>query len=164
MHKKAQHEMIGFILIIVIVVVIGLFLLIFYLRQEPPKHEDIDVSNFLQSSMEYTTDCAIVYEPEYDSIEDLIGSCDNNRNCIDGRSACSALNSTLSDIIQAGWMVSEERPVNAFSVFIYYQEENRKEDILVLQKGNCTGSRTGAEHLLHRYPGNIAVDVEICYT
>ena len=168
-NTRAQHEIVGFILIVVIVAVIGLFLLVFYLRKEPVRHESLDLQNFLQSSMLYTTHCAISFEPQYDSLQDLIRSCYKNQKCLNDKMACLVLNETLADLIKESWMVSEDRPVNAFSLLIYYSEkdvEEQKDEILSLQEnwGNCTGSKTGAENLIHHYPGNIAVSMEICYT
>ena len=171
-NRKAQHEIVGFILIVVIVTIIGLFLLVFYLRQEPVKHESIDVQNFLQSSMHYTTSCAISFDPQYDDLQDLIKSCYKNQRCLNEKTACEVLEETLSVLVKESWKVDPEKPVNSYSLIIYYGDfvENGvasgKEEILTIQENweNCTGSRVGAEHLIYYYPGNIAVNMEICYT
>jgi len=176
-NKKGQHEIVGFILIVVIVVVIGLFLLVFYLRQEPVERQSSDIQNFLQNSMRYTTSCAINYAPEYSSIEDLIKSCYKNENqeCVDERKVCEAVNETLSELVPESLQVDPEGKINAYSMFIYYEDlsasdeknrskkETQKHEILRLSKGNCTGSKTGAEHLIAYHPGNIVVSIEICY-
>lgn len=179
-NRKAQHEIVGFILIVVIVVVIGLFLLVFYLRQKPVERQSLDVQNFLQSSMRYTTSCAINSAPEYSSIEDLIKSCYKNENqeCVDERNICEVVNETLSELVPESLQVDPEGKINAYSMFIYYEdiseddesgeengnkEETQKHEILMLSEGNCTGSKTGAEHLIASHPGNIVLDIEICY-
>ena len=173
-NKKAQHEIVGFILIVVIVVVIGLFLLVFYLRKSPIEKQSLDIQNFLQSSMTYTTQCALSYVPEYENIEDLIKSCYRNQvqECIDGRMGCEVLNETLSDIVDKSWQVSPDKPVKAYSMFIYYEEnydteeeseERQIDEILRISEGNCTGSKTGAEYPIQYSSGNIYVDIEICY-
>ena len=168
--KKAQHEIVGFILIVVIVVVIGLFLLIFYLRQEPVRYESLKVQNFLQASMKYTTSCAVSYEPQYEELQDLIKSCYQNQKCLNEKMACQELNETLSDLLDESWMVSPDTPTSFYSLLIYYEDSGagesslRKDEFLRLQKGNCTGSKTGAEHLISYSPGNIIVSLEICYT
>ena len=160
--NKAQHEIVGFILIVVIVVVIGLFMLVFYLRQEPVRYESLDVQNFLQSSMLYTTECAISTEPI--NLQELIKNCHKNRECSNNKTACFVLNETISEIIHGSWLISSETPVKAYLFDIYYKEDSIKEEILRINKGNCTGSRTGAEYLIHQYPGNIVASMEICYT
>ena len=170
--KRAQHEIVGFILIVVIVVVIGLFLLVFYLRQEPIEQKSLDIQNFLQASMAYTTDCAIRFEPQYETLQDLIKSSYKNQQCLGNRMAIDVLNETLTQILEQSWQASYERPVNSYSLLIYYDEEagaesaNRglKEEILRIQKGNCTGSKTGAQEFVSYPPGNIILDMEICYT
>lgn len=172
-NKRAQHEIVGFVLIVVIVVIIGLFLLVYYLRQEPIKKESLDVQNFLQSSMSYTTECAINFEPQYDSLQDLIKNCYKNQKCLNGKMACQELEETLSELLYDSWLAGSERPVNAYSMIIYYSEEQegqgygeRKDEILTIQENwqNCVGSRTGAEHLISYSPGTIIVSMEICYT
>ncbi len=166
--KKAQHEIVGFVLIVVIVVVIGLFLLVFYLRQPAVEHESLNVQNFLQSSMAYTTDCMRSIEPL--DLQDLIKTCKENKRCLNEELACKVLNDTLSELAHESWLVSEDRPENAYFLNIYYQymskdeEESEKEEILSLKEGNCTGSRTGAEYLLHYSPGTIIIDMKLCYT
>ena len=167
--KRSQHEIVGFILIVVIVVVIGLFLLIFYLRQEPVRYESLKVQNFLQASMRYTTSCAVSYEPQYEELQDLIKSCYQNQKCLNGEMTCSVLEETLSKMLDESWMVSPDTPTSFYSLLIYYEDSGaesvlRKDELLKLEKGNCTGSKTGAEHLISYSPGNIIVSLEICYT
>lgn len=163
--KKAQHEIVGFVLIVVIVVVIGLFLLVFYLRQPATKHKSLDAQNFLRASMAYTTECSESIEPL--SLEDLIKSCDNNDVCLNGELACDVLNNTLSELTHESWLVSADRSENAYFIDIYYEERKEEEiigkEILSLEEGNCTGAKIGAEHLIHNYPGNIIINMEICY-
>ncbi len=168
--KKAQQEIVGFVLIVVIVVVIGLFLLVFYLRQPAIEHKSLDVQNFLRASMSYTTECSESIEPL--NLEYLIKSCYENEKCINEKMACDVLNYTLSEIAHESWLVSSEKPVNAYSLLIYYEESSKedeearkftKQEILKIEEGNCTGSKTGAEHLISSFPGKIIVSMEICY-
>jgi len=167
--KRSQHEIVGFILIVIIVVVIGLFLLVLYLRQEPVKYESLDVQNFLQVSMDYTTSCALNFEPEYENLQDLIKSCYENRKCLNEKMACQELNETLSKMLDESWLVSSDTPTSAYSLLIYYEESEagesalRENELLKLEKGNCAGSKAGAEHLISYSPGNIIVNLEICY-
>lgn len=177
--KKAQHEIVGFILIVVIVVVLGLFLLVFYLRQPAVEHKSLDVQNFLQASMEYTTECSLSIEPL--NLEDLTKSCYKNERCLNEKMACGVLGDALSKLVHESWLVSSEQPVNTYTLDVYYEEsllekklweeertsekeETTKQEILSLQEGNCTGSETGASHLIHHAPGNIVINMEICYT
>jgi len=78
-HKKAQNEIVGFVLIIVIVSVIGvIFLSLMIGRGEPIRQDSVQISNLLASSMYYTSDCAVNYIPNYKDGQDLINV--NNLN------------------------------------------------------------------------------------
>ena len=56
--KKAQEEMVGFALIIILVAVILLIFLGFSLRdQEKETIESYEVESFIQSFLQYTSDC-----------------------------------------------------------------------------------------------------------
>jgi len=167
--KKAQHEIIGFILIVVIVVIIGLFLLVFYLRQDSARYESLNVQNFLRSSMLYTSSCVISIEPL--EMQDLTKRCRQGSICKNGISACQTLGDEFRNIIEESWLIDPERPENAYFLNIYYKEDAEEDDeepyieeILFLREGNCTGTRIGAEHFLHENPGKIIVTMEICHT
>jgi hypothetical protein len=158
--RKAQHEIVGFILIVVIVVVVGLFMLVFYLRQEPIRYESLEVQNFLQSSMLYTTECSISTEPM--DLQELIKTCHKGGVCSNNKVACFVLNETISELVHQSWRIGSERPMKAYLIDIYY-EEGIKETILRVSDGNCSGSKSGAEYLIHQYPGDIIASMEICY-
>jgi len=170
-NKKAQHEMVGFVLIIVIVVIIGLILLVFYLKQPSIETKSLNVQNFLQASMSYTTSCYLSIEPL--DLQELIKSCYKNERCSNEEMACEVLNKTLSELVHESWLVSSEKPENAYVMDIYHAEDEEveyekkevvKDEILSLQEGNCTGSKTGAEHFFKYERGNIFVTMELCYT
>jgi len=168
--KRAQHEMVGFILIVVIVVIIGLILLVFYINQKPVRSLSSNVNNFLQASMLYTTSCYSGIEPL--SLKELIKSCYRSEICSgeNSKSACDVLNSTFSELIHEAWIVSPEKAENAYFLDAIYEEKDEDEvtlvnqTILSLQEGNCTGSRVGGEHFFQQDPGNIFVTMELCYT
>jgi hypothetical protein len=163
MKRKAQHEIVGFILIVVIVVIIGLFLLVFYLRQEPVESESLKVQNFLHSSRLYTTECIVSVEPL--NTQDLTESCLENKKCLDDRMACEVLENTMTELVHESWLVAETKPVKAYFFNIFYKEdESEEEKILSLQEGNCTGSKTGAERFSQHGSGKIFTTMEICYT
>ena len=164
-NKKAQHEILGFILIVVIVVIIGLFLLVFYLRQDSARYESLNVQNFLRTSMQVTSPCIVSIEPL--QIQDLTKRCRQGSICKNGLSACQVLREEFRKIIEESWLIDPERPENAYFLNIFYMEEEDEEpymeEILTLQDGNCSGTRIGSEYFLHESPGKIIVTMEICY-
>jgi len=174
--KKSQHEIMGFVLIVVIVTVIGLiFLVITFGKTTSIKHDSIEISNLLESSMHYTTDCAVNYIPQYKDGQDLVKSCYNEQignylNCLDGRNVCEALETTMSSLIQDSLAVGEDTPNKAFNFIIYFQprgESLPNEEILSLKEGlfqNCS-SITAGSHLIDvtfTNSGTIFLELEVC--
>ena len=83
--KRSQHEIAGFVLIVVLVTIIGLvFLILFANNNSSGKRDSIEISNLLEASMYYTTDCAINYIPNYENLQDLIKTCynDPDQDCV----------------------------------------------------------------------------------
>lgn len=153
--KKAQEEMVGFALIIIVVAVILLIFLGFALRKQQKEIvESYEVESFIQAFLQYTTDCRD--NLEYLSIQKLIFDCYGGEMCLDGRSACDALNSTLKEILEESWKVEGDRPVKGYELKIASDEE----EILLITKGNLTGNSKGAMQEFSR-SGNL---IEIFFT
>jgi hypothetical protein len=173
--KRSQSEIVGFVVIVVIVVVIGLFLLVFYLRQPTIRTESIDVQNFLKSSISYTTSCTVGSDPQPLDIGDLMKKCYEGTECVDGKPACDALNDTYADVLDQAWKINSNRPVNYYSLDMYYrvtkeskdledeEETIKNEPILNIENGNCTGSIVGGQNFIYYRGGNIISDLKICY-
>jgi len=140
-NKKAQEEMVGFVLIIILVSVILLVFLGFSLRS-PQKEavESYEVDSFIQGFLQYTTDCADSYEPNYFSVQDLIFECNSEEVCLNGRESCDVLSSTLSGIVEESWKTGEERPVKGYELRIV---SNEIKNILLIEEGNLTGNSKG---------------------
>jgi len=172
--KHSQQEIIGFVLIIVIVSIIGvIFLSISLRRAEPSEQTSIKISNLLEASMYYTTDCAIGFVPQYKDGQNLIKACWNDDRCLDGRTACEVLNETLKNIIQQGLEVcgDENKCKNkAYKVKIYYSPldlELQNEEILKFQEGifeKCKSSFGGSHFipLSSLDAGTIHIELEVC--
>ncbi|MGC9310048.1 MAG: hypothetical protein ACP5D2_05130, partial [Candidatus Nanoarchaeia archaeon] len=94
--KEAQQEMVGFILIVVLVVIALMVFLILSIGQEEQAESSLQINNMLDAMLDYTTDCAIVFEPQYDSLDELIKSCYSNERCSNlDMMACDYMNTTL---------------------------------------------------------------------
>lgn len=133
-NKKAQEEMVGFAIIIVVVSVILLIFLGFSLNKpEKQTVESYEVESFIESLLQYSTDCSN-YREDSPSIKRLIMECYNQNMCTDGRSACEALNSILSNIIEEVWKVGETRPVKGYELNI----NSNDEDFVSIVEGNVT--------------------------
>jgi len=172
-NKKAQHEIMGFVLIIIIVSIIGLIFLGFMVgKGEPVIQESIQISNLLISSMYYTSDCAINYVPNYKDGQDLIKECYSNSIsvCLNSKNVCESLDSTMRKLIGESLKVGEDSPNKAYELIIYYKDlegELPNEEILILEEGifsNCS-SQTGGRHFIPAGDvggGTINVELSVC--
>ncbi len=167
-NKKAQHEIVGFALIIIIVSIIGLVFLSFAIgRGESVKKTSVEISDFLQSAMYYTTNCAISHIPNYKDLQDLIKSCYRNEKCLNDEMACDVLKKSFNEIIKNSFQVSEAGKNKAYELNIYYRDLTIEgdEEILVISDGdfaNCSSS-AGSSQAIFMDSGNINVELEMCY-
>jgi hypothetical protein len=152
---KAQEEMIGFGLIIVIVAVILLVFLSFSLKNSNDDSKDYEVSSFLQSTMQFTSDCE-EYSGNYFTMQDLIVQCGREGICLDGREICDVLNNTLKEIVDASWDVGAEWPNKGYLLRI----DSSEKEILKFDAGNVTrNSKSSFQEIPNR--GN---DILISFT
>ena len=94
--KHAQQEMVGFVLIVTVVIVGLMVFLIISLNDSNSSGPSVTADNLLSALMRYTTDCAIVFEPQYEDMEGLFKSCHKNKRCSNlDTVACEYLNQTL---------------------------------------------------------------------
>ncbi|MBS3066071.1 hypothetical protein J4229_03445 [Candidatus Pacearchaeota archaeon] len=159
--RNGQEEIVGFVIIVVIVAVVLSVVLGVYIRQEAPitKAESKDVSQFLDSAMEYTSECTNGIG-EYFSVEELIRECYYDSKC-NGASSCDMLTRTLQEMIDFNWKIGEDKPFKGYMFNASYSSAN-KEEILLIKKGLCATEKIGAEHLSPATPGAIISILEIC--
>lgn len=136
--KKAQEEMIGFAVIIIIVAVVLVVFLGFSLKNKQEKVESYEVDSFIQSFLQYTTDCNDNFE--YRSVQDLIFDCSNKKTCFGGEDSCEMLNSELTGILKESWKVEKGTLVKGYELKIMFNEE----EMLSIEKGNVTKNSRGA--------------------
>ena len=145
MPKKAQEEMIGFALIVIIVAVIILIFISFSLtRPQKEPVESYEVESFIQSLLQYTSDCEDNLERL--SMQKLIINCFEKQRCLDERDSCEVLNKTISEVLEASWKVGEENPAKGYLMEISAGAEK----IISFEKGNVTKNYKGAMQPLGR--------------
>jgi len=162
--KKGQEEMVGFVLVVVIVAVIFLVFLAIFVRQITPATQkgSGDVFQYLESMMQYTTDCAIRYEPAFSSLDTLIGDCYSDSMCVSGKSACETLNRTLREAIKSNWNIGADRPTKGYMFNSTYKSGTIINDVIYIQEGNCSGNKIGAEYSTPEQPGDIINTLTFC--
>ena len=155
--KKAQHEIVGFVLIVLIVSIIGvIFLSITLGNPKPERQNSVEVSNLLEASMYQTTSCAINYIPQYRNIQDLIKECYKDksgdfRECLDGENVCKQLETNLKEILSKSLNVGEDEVNKGYNIDIYFasdDEDIKNNLILNFYEGNFNNCSfiVGGEH------------------
>jgi hypothetical protein len=132
-NKKGQDEMVGFAIIIIIIGVIILIAIGFLVNtREENAIQDYEIESFIESSLQYTTDCQDSLG--FISIRELIIECSNNNLCLGGNSSCYVLNYTLSRMIKKGWTVSPQSSIKAYEFFAMADNQS----IIMFKEGNKT--------------------------
>jgi len=165
--RKGQEEIMGFVAIVVVIAVIFLVFLGIFLRRpaEQREQESSDVLRFLESMMEYTSDCAISYVPDYSDMGELISECyeDPGEECLNGENVCDVLNEELGEIIDNSWKYGPDRPIKGYIFNSSYKSEQKTENIVIIEKGNCSLSFVGASYLSPAFPGTIESSLRLCF-
>jgi type II secretory pathway pseudopilin PulG len=171
MNKRAQEEMVGFVLIVVIVVVISVILLGISLRSDSTQsvEESEELNSFLSSVAQITSDCE---KPKNDFlvIGDLVKKCYDNQVCSDERIICDVLSSTLEDVLESSTYVVDEDSANQYyDLKIFYENNGERvrviEDISEVSKaGDCLGNKIYNEKEFTAVDGErLFMRFEVCY-
>jgi len=156
--KIGQQEMVGFVLIVVIVMVGLMVFLVISVRDSPEKEGSLEVENILNAVMKHTTDCAVVYEPDYDTFEDLFKSCYKRKDCSNlGVSACDYLNESLSDVL--GDLMLSEAAIESYQFDLSVSEG---EGLLRILEGNCTGRLLAAQRKIVSGSDSLIIRMRVC--
>jgi hypothetical protein len=156
MKKKAQEEMVGFIVIVIIVSVILLVLLGFMLRsKDSGTVENYLVESFIQSALQYTSSCE--NELEFLSVQDLIVSCERESVCLNGENSCYVLNDTLNNLVKSAWNVNNESAVKGYNLGVMAGERG----IFMLQEGNETRNYKGGMQDFAKSGDNYEVSLSV---
>ena len=157
--KKAQQEIVGFVLIVVLVVIGLMVFLIISLRDSPEASESLAVENMLDAVMKHTTECAVVYEPDYDDFEALFKSCHQSDPCANlDKSACEYLNESLRSVV--GAIMASEASVSAYEVEFFVKDEAG--GLLRIFEGNCTGSVSAAQRSVVSGSESLIIRMKTC--
>lgn len=170
MRKRGQEEIVGFVLIIVLVmVVIMVFLGISLRKGGDSQRESQEVYQFLESSMEQTTECALSEGRSLLKLDELISECySSNNECVNEEKTCNVLNETFTNILEASWKYGEDFQIKGYELGIVYSHNNsnqagQREEILEIMGGSCEGSVFGNSYWTPEFPGSITTTLKLCY-
>ena len=170
-NRRAQEEMVGFVMIVVIVAIVFLIFLGIFIRNRAPSTNNNaqDLSQFLDSVMEYTSDC-VVNEPSYARVGELVSYCNSKDLCGNGNSSCNVLNETLGNIFNASLEmlnIGQDRPYSGYVLNMTYNENVSSwvsREFLIKSYGNCSSSYRGSkDYLTPADRGIIVSSFKICY-
>ena len=154
--KKGQEEMVGFVLIIVLVAVIFLVFLGIFVRQDrTDTSTSIEVSQFLESYVEYTSECSLDAGFSYKKIDELALAYERGIPCSSGKSSREVFEETSVELIESSWTFSSESPEKGYRFTAVFPSAEE----IVLEKDwmDCTETR-GAD----KFFSDITITLEIC--
>jgi len=158
MKSKGQQEIVGFVLIVVLVVVGLMVFLVISLRDSSVDDDSVVVRNLLGAVMKHTTECAIIYEPDYDDFEDLFKSCYSGDDCKNlGMSACDYLNESLGDVL--GDLMASDASVGFYELDFFVSEGD---GLLRISEGNCSGSVSAAQRKIVSGSDSLVIRMKVC--
>ena len=159
-NKKAQEEMVGFALILILVAIIILVFIGFSIRN--PEKENVksyEVESFLQSMLQYTTECESNIERL--PVQKLIFSCNAREKCLDERNSCEVLKTELENMLKESWAIGEERPVKGYELTIMTNENN--ESLLNIKAGKITVNSKGSKQDFSRSQTTFEIQFKAYY-
>ncbi len=163
MYKKAQQEMVGFVLIVIVVVIALLVFMIFKISQPAKVYESISVDNILQGVMHTSSQCKVSQKSGYQKIEDLFEDCYDNKRCMNTDSmVCDELNVTLKQIFDE--ILFTDNQVSAYELNTKYNYEEDSQDQFTIINGNCSSKVYGSNPYIISLgnDGDISVDLKLC--
>ena len=161
-NKKAQQEMVGFVLIIVLVVVAVLVLLLISARKPVEPIDSVDIANLLSSMTKYTTKCAD-YEPNYYDVRELVRACFKNEGCENSDvDSCVYLEEVLRGLVESS--VKTESTLSYYGLDVSTIEENGVfgESVVSFSEGNCTGDKFSGEQVMKIGFEDISFRMKFC--
>tara|TARA_Y100000310_G_scaffold76463_1_gene72946 strand:+ start:167 stop:736 length:570 start_codon:yes stop_codon:yes gene_type:complete len=172
--KKAQEEMVGFVLIVVLISIAGVIFLGISLRDSGD--EVVDESNQIYSLIgglsQLTSKCEIP-ESNFLDVSNLIRECVNGRECSacdgdscgDTGSACEVLENTLKEAMEASYVVSDRSYARHYNLSVYYEFDSRQviEPILEGDVGNCFGRKLFNNRQFNAEE-RVILSLEVCFS
>ncbi len=161
MKNRGQQEMVGFVLIVILVVVGLMVFLVISVRSGDDDVKSVEVENMLNALMKHTTDCAVVYVPDYDDFEDLFKSCHQGDQCSNlGMSACDSLNESLRAVLEG--MFATEATIDAYQIDFFVKDDEGQQGLLTVFEGNCSGIVTSAQRSVVSHSDSLIIRMKVC--
>ena len=146
--RKAQEEMLGFILIVVLIVVIGVVFL-FLAKPKIKLEKNIQIDNLLYSIMEYTVNNK--------QMKEVIKECYEEGD----ESRCIELKRSIEDMLNV--MIAKSGMVIGKQLVGYSLNITNSEPVLAIREGSLTGNMFSSYHVILAEPKDILVKLRFYY-
>ena len=169
MSKKGQEEIVGFVLIVVLVVIVLIIFLGIQLRNPKPQQRESElIYQFLESSMEQTSNCTLSSGASYLALDDLIREChETGSSCISGESSCDSAEETFKELVNGSFEVGQNYPHKGYDISALYvvnvSGQSQTESVLNITAGNCSDTYLGNSYWIPEFPGSIIVRAKLCF-
>ena len=158
MPRRAQEEMVGFVLIMVIVAILLVIFIGFSLRtSQKSEVESYEVESFIRSTLQYTTDCKD--NLGYLTVTKLIEGCISSEKCLDDRDMCLVLTRDINELVGVSWRI-QNRPIVGYEFNILSENE---EIIPAIVQGNSTNNYKAGFETFSRGGSPILVRLKVYY-
>ncbi len=163
--RRGQEEIVGFVLIVVLVVIILIVFLGIQLRKPATAQRESElVYQFLESSMEQTTNCTLSEGASYLALDELIREChETGSSCLGGVGSCDIAKDTFKSLVKGSFAVGPDFPYKGYDVsavyFVNSSGQSQIEPVFNITAGNCSNSYIGSSYLI---PLSISVRVKMC--
>ena len=140
-NKNGQEEMVGFVIIIILTAVIFVVLLGISLRKPAAsvQQESYELESFTQAMLSVTSSCVLGYEGNYQSVQDIVIACNDEKECLSGEKSCIVLKQELQNMMDASWLVGEERKIKGYQITVQLDGK-----MIELKEGNTTRNSLGS--------------------
>jgi hypothetical protein len=174
MDKKAQEEMVGFVLIVVLVAVVAVVFLGITIRNSGSGAGDPSekIGSLIGSLQQITTQCEIP-ETRLQDVGDLIRECVNGRicsncngeTCGETGSACEVLENTLENALESSYVVSRGSFVKYYNLSIYREEDSKSyiKPIISGDTEKCPGSKLFNGKVANYSEEGVMFSLEVCF-
>ena len=164
-NKRAQEEMVGFVMVVIVVAVIFLVFLGIFMRQGDDRTtESAEVSQFLSSLVDYTTNCTF-NGYNYLELGELVEECYENqgKECDGEDNVCELLEATAGEAIESAWVFGTESVIKGYYVNGKYIDDVTGSITDFSEIGSpCAGRMRGSEVLIDAFDGRIVLSLELC--
>ncbi|MEK6893165.1 MAG: hypothetical protein AABX07_03085 [Nanoarchaeota archaeon] len=162
---KAQEEIAGFVVIVVLVSI--LFVIFLGLNLNKPASADKEskeLSSYLGSLKEFTTNCTLDNR-NFANIGEILGYCFKKKSCTSNEDSCRILNSTLKEIFKATMPLGKDYNLKGYKFKAIYSSKTPRlnETIISISAGNCSSQYRFAEGFLAESKGIITYSLQQCF-